>query len=150
MRVRFPHPFVLLVGGILVAMVLTWTVPAGQYDRHEDPVTGKSVVTAGTYHSVERHPVGLFAATVSISDGLIKAGDIIFFVFLVGGALTVVEKTGAFRRAVDLLADRLQNRRALMIPVVCLVSPPVERWKIFRRNRGHGAGAADPLPAAGI
>ena len=44
-----------------------------------------------------------------------------FFVFLVGGALTVVEKTGAFRRAVDVLADRLQNRRALVIPVVCLV-----------------------------
>ncbi len=121
MKVRFPHPLVLLVGGIVVAMILTWVVPAGQYERHKDPATGESVVTDKTYHSVERHPVGPFGATVSISNGLIKAADIVFFVFLVGGALTVVEKTGAFRRAIDVLADRLANRRALVIPVVCIV-----------------------------
>ena len=121
MKVRFPHPFVLLVFGILLAAALTWVLPAGQYERRKDPTTDRSVVVAGTYHAVERHPVGLFEAVTSIPTGLIQAADIIFFVFLVGGALTVVDKTGALRHAVDLLADRLQNRRALVIPVVCVV-----------------------------
>ena len=121
MKFRFPHPLVLLVGGIMLAMMLTWIVPAGQYERRDDPATGKSVVVAGTYRSVPRQPVGPFQATTAISTGLIKAADIVFFVFLVGGALTVVEKTGAFRQVVDVLADRLQNRRALVIPVVCVV-----------------------------
>ncbi len=121
MKFRFPHPLILLVGGIMTAMVLTWVVPAGQYQRRQDPANDRSVVVAGTYHSVPRQPVGPFQAAVSIPTGLINAADIVFFVFLVGGSLTVVEKTGAFRRVVDLLAERLQNRRALVIPVVCVV-----------------------------
>ena len=118
---RFPHPLVLLVGGILIAMGLTWILPAGRYERRDDPVTGESVVVAGTYHGVARQPVGLFQAVVDIPKGLVKAADIVFFVFLAGGAFTVVDRTGALRRAVDWLADRLQNRRALVIPVVCVV-----------------------------
>ena len=121
MRFRFPHPLVLLVGGILLAMVLTWTVPAGQYERRQDPATGKNIVVAGTYHPVPRHPVNPFQAAVDIPNGLIKAADIVFFVFLAGGAFTVVDKTGALRQAIGALADRLQNRRRLVIPVVCTV-----------------------------
>ena len=48
---------------------------------------------------------------------MINAADVVFFVFLVGGAFTVVDKTGALRRAVDWLAERLlKDRRALVIP----------------------------------
>ena len=46
---RFPHPLTLLVACILVAAALTWVLPAGQFERREDPVTGRSVVVAGTY-----------------------------------------------------------------------------------------------------
>lgn len=119
-RLRFPHPLVLLFAGILLAAVLTWVIPAGQYDRRDDPVTGRSLVVAGTYHRVERQPVGPFRSMVDISQGLIKAADVVFFVFLVGGAFTVVDKTGALRSAVDALAHRLRNRRRMVIPVVCV------------------------------
>ena len=121
MALRFPHPLVLLVAGVLAAAALTWIVPAGVYDRRDDPATGKPVVVAGTYHAVARAPVGPFDAVVQIPKGLINAADIVFFVFLVGGAFTVVDKTGALRRAVDWLADRLQHRRGWVVPVVCVV-----------------------------
>ena len=66
MRFRFPsHPLVLLVGGIVLAMVLTWIVPAGEYDRRDDLATGKSVVVAGTYHPVPRQPVGAVRGRLS-------------------------------------------------------------------------------------
>ncbi len=121
MRLRFPHPLVLLVAGILLSAALTWFVPAGVYDRRDDPATGKPVVVPGTYHAVPRAPVGPFDAVVQIPKGLINAADVVFFVFLVGGAFTVVDKTGALRQAVDWLANRLQNRRTWVIPVVCVV-----------------------------
>jgi uncharacterized ion transporter superfamily protein YfcC len=120
-RLAFPHPLVLLVAGILLAATLTWIVPAGQYARREDAATGHTVVVAGTYHRVAAQPVGAFGAMVDIPKGLINAADIVFFVFLVGGAFTVVDKTGALRGAVDWLARHLQNRRALVIPVICTV-----------------------------
>jgi uncharacterized ion transporter superfamily protein YfcC len=121
MRLRFPHPMVLLVGGMFLAALLTWIVPAGIYDRRDDPATGRTVVIAGTYHRVPAQPVDPFHAMVDVPRGLIDAADVVFFVFLVGGAFTVVDKTGALRRAVDWLAGRLQNRRGLVIPVICTV-----------------------------
>ena len=120
-RFAFPHPLVLLVAGILLAAVLTWIVPAGSYARREDAATGHTVVVAGTYQRVPPHPVDPFRAMVDVPRGLINAADIVFFVFLVGGAFTVVDETGALRGAVDWLARRLQNRRALVIPVICTV-----------------------------
>jgi uncharacterized ion transporter superfamily protein YfcC len=119
-RVRFPHPLILLVGGVLLAAVLTWILPAGEFNRTHDPVTDRDVVVAGTYHSVAPSPVGPFDAMVAIPEGMVAAGDVIFFVFLVGGAFAVVEKTGALTRGMDGLLRFLRGREALVIPVISL------------------------------
>jgi uncharacterized ion transporter superfamily protein YfcC len=117
---RFPHPLALLTGCILAAAVCSYILPAGQYLRHEDPATGRQVVVAGTYHRVEPAHVGPFQAMVAIPKGLADAASVVFFVFLVGGAFTVVDETGALRQAVEWLVLRLQNREALVIPIVSL------------------------------
>ncbi len=120
-RFAFPHALVLLVGGVVLAAMLTWVVPAGEYERREDPVTHKALVVPGTYHAVERQPVGPFDTFVQIPKGLADAQEIVFFVFLAGGAFAVVDKTGALRRTVDWLADALRERAEWVIPVVCVV-----------------------------
>jgi uncharacterized ion transporter superfamily protein YfcC len=120
MTLRFPHPLALLTGCILAAALASYVLPAGAYDRHADPATGREVVVAGTYHPVERRPVGPFAALVAVPQGLAEAGSVVFLVFLTGGAFTVVDKTGALRQAVGWLVRRLQSREALVIPIVSL------------------------------
>jgi len=120
MTSRFPHPLTLLTAGIILAAAFTHLLPAGEYDRREDPVTGRPVVVAGTFHPVPSHPVGLFEALVAIPKGLAEAGSVVFLVFLVGGAFTVVDETGALRQAVAWLVRRMQRREALMIPIVSL------------------------------
>ena len=119
--VRLPHPLALLTGCILLAAALTWIVPAGEYDRQEDETTGRTVVVAGTYHAVERSPVGPLGMLLSVPRGLIDAGDVVFLVFLVGGAFAVVDRTGALRAALEGLVRWLGNRAALAIPIVALV-----------------------------
>ena len=118
---RFPHPLTLLTACILAAATASYVLPAGQYDRREDPVTNKQVVVAGTYHKVEPRPVGPFEALVAIPKGLADAASVVFLVFLVGGAFTVVDETGALRQAVEWLVRRLQQREALVIPIVSIV-----------------------------
>src|SRR4051812_19621797 len=49
---RTPHPLVLVLACIALAAVLSWVLPAGSYERRDDPATGRSVVVAGTYHRV--------------------------------------------------------------------------------------------------
>jgi uncharacterized ion transporter superfamily protein YfcC len=119
-RFRLPHPFILLLCGVAVAAVLTWLLPAGQFDRRDDPLTHRSVVVAGTYHPVERSPVGPFAAVVSIPRGFEDAADVIAVVLLVGGAWVVVEKLGTLGRIVTALVAAFRRRGLIAIPVIAL------------------------------
>ena len=73
-RCPFPHPLTLLTGCILAAAIGSYVLPAGQYERRADPVTGRDVVVAGTYHHVDPRPVGPFEALVAIPKGLAAAG----------------------------------------------------------------------------
>lgn len=120
-RWRFPHPVVLLAGGIVLAAALSHVLPAGQYERRKDGATGREVVIPASYHHVEAHPVGGFQALVAIPKGMGDAREVIFFVFLIGGAFSIVDKTGALRQGVNWLAQRLQRRKSMVIPVSCVV-----------------------------
>ena len=121
MTFRLPHPFVLLLSAVVVAAALTWVLPAGEYQRRDDPATGRSVVVAGTYHHVERAPVGPFATLVAVPRGFVDAADVVAVVLFVGGAWVVVDRIGTLvgwssRWSLDLPAPR-----PVAIPVVSLV-----------------------------
>src|SRR5216110_3959227 len=109
-----------MCAGVLLAALASHVLPPGQYDRRDDPATGRRLVVAGTYHAVPPRPVGPFQALVAIPRGMADAASVIFFVFLIGGAFTVVDRTGALRGAVDWLVRRLARRDALVIPAACL------------------------------
>ncbi len=117
---RFPHPLTLLVGAVLVAALASHLLPPGEYDRRDDPTTGRRVVVPGTYHAVPPRPVSAFQALVAIPRGLSDAAGVIFFVFLIGGAFTVVDETGALRHGVDWLVRRFGHSERLVIPVAAL------------------------------
>jgi uncharacterized ion transporter superfamily protein YfcC len=119
-RLRLPHPIILLLGCLAVAVVLSYVLPAGRFERRNDPATGRSVVVPGTYHRVEPHPVGPFEALVTVPKGMSDAASVIFLVFLVGGAFAVVEQTGALSQAVGWLVRKLSDHETLVIPVASL------------------------------
>ena len=118
---RFPHVLVLLTGCILIAAVLSHVLPAGRYERQLDETTGREIVVAGTYQEVERDPVGPFQVFVAIPLGMADAASVIFLVFLIGGAFTVVDETGALRRSVAWLVRKLDNREVLVVPVIAVL-----------------------------
>ncbi len=120
-RLHFPHPLVLLSGAVFLAAAASWILPPGQYDRMEDPTTGRMVVVGGTYHAVEPAPVGPFDALVAMPRGMINAAEVIFLVFLIGGAFTVVDQSGVLRRGVGWLVKVLGNRTILVIPIMAIL-----------------------------
>jgi uncharacterized ion transporter superfamily protein YfcC len=120
-KFSMPHTLVLLAGAVAIAAALTWILPAGEYQRRDDPATGKTVVVNGTFHHVEPAPVGPLAALVATPKGLEAGADVIFFVFLAGGALAVLDRTGALRGAVDGLAGLVGRHETMIIPVFCVI-----------------------------
>jgi len=119
-RLRLPHPFVLLLSGVAVAAVLTWLLPAGQFDRETDPETQASIVIAGTYHPVEAAPVGLLDALIAVPQGVISGADIIALILFVGGAFVLLDQTGALGRLVGVLVNHVRHPR-MLIAVVCVL-----------------------------
>jgi uncharacterized ion transporter superfamily protein YfcC len=116
---RLPHPLILLLAAVALAAVLTWILPAGSFDRRDDPATGRRVVVAGTYHPVERAPVGPFAAAVSVPRGFVAGADVIGVVLFVGGAWVVVDRLGTLPALVAVLVARFRRRGLWAIPVIC-------------------------------
>ena len=117
---RLPHPIVLLLGAVVIAALFTWILPAGEYDRKKDEATGRQVVVAGTYHAVERSPVGPLAMVVAVPRGFIEAADVIICVLLAGGAFVLLDQIGVLGRAVGALTGRLKTRGLLAIPIIAL------------------------------
>ena len=117
-KFRFPHPLVLIVGFIILAALLSYVLPAGEFTRHLDAATGRQVVMAGSYHAVPASPVGPLELLVDVPKGLADAAAVVFLIFLAGGAFTVVDQTGALRFGVDWLLRRAHGREVLVIPLV--------------------------------
>ena len=107
---------ILLIGSlILIAAVMTWVVPAGRYLRAPDPRTGQTLVVPGSYQPVASNPVGPWGVLLSIPQGLAGAAAVVFYVFLAGGALTVVEATGAIGNTLDVVVDKFGDRPRLIV-----------------------------------
>ncbi len=117
---RVPHPLTLLVACVVVAAALSYVLPAGEYQRREDPRTGRNVVVAGTYAPVASNPVGLFDAMVALPRGMAAAADVVFLILFGSAAFTVVDRTGALATGLAWLVARLGHRQLLVIPVISL------------------------------
>jgi len=118
---RAIDPLLLLGSIIVIAVALTWVVPAGQYERSPDTQNGRILVVPGSYQRVPTHPVGLGGLLLAIPQGLIESAPIVFFVLLGGAALTVVEITGAIGAILDSLAKYFVQRPLLILPLVSLL-----------------------------
>src|SRR5579871_6190471 len=121
MKHRTVDPLLLLGSILVLAAILTWIVPAGRFDRITDPQTQRTSVVPGSYQQVARSPVGLWGALVAIPQGLGEAGEVVFFVLLAGGAMTVVDATGAIKNSLNHLVWRFGNRPLLVLGLTSIL-----------------------------
>jgi len=114
-RLKVPHTLVLLYGMIVLAYLLTLLLPAGTFDTVVNE-HGRHVVIPGTFSiltDVQNQPV--WSIFTVIPRGLEAAQGIIFFVFIIGGALAVIRATGALDAALANLLRHFGGRPALLI-----------------------------------
>ncbi|GHH99584.1 YfcC family protein [Neobacillus kokaensis] len=112
------NAFVLIFAVIVISTILTYILPAGEYDRVEKG--GRTIVVPDSFHHTESSPVGFFHIFTSIHSGLVNAAGIIFFVLLVGGAFGILKATGALDALIVAITRKLANRELLLIPVIML------------------------------
>ena len=106
---RIPDAIVLVFLLILCAQAASYVVPAGEFERD-----GRQVV-AGTWRAVDAAPLPPLAFLTAIPAGLAAAQQIIFFVFLVGGVIRIVQATGAIDAVLGRAVARLGGRPAWLV-----------------------------------
>lgn len=119
-RIQIPHIYVILFVFIAIAAVATHFVPAGEYQRIEGP-EGRITIDADSFQYVDANPTGIVDFMLAIPNGLISAGEVVFFTFMIGGMFMVLRRTGIIEIGVDKLSRRFANRSLLMIPVLMTV-----------------------------
>ncbi|CAN5393850.1 YfcC family protein [soil metagenome] len=114
-RFRVPHTLVLLFAMIVAAVLLTYVLPAGSFERVENE-HGRMQVVPGSYQRTPDHarpsPVLTFTA---IPRGLEAAAEIIFLIFIVGGAFAVLRRTGAVDALLGAALRRLGHRPLFLV-----------------------------------
>ncbi|WP_210137051.1 TIGR00366 family protein [Staphylococcus sp. GDH8C109P] len=116
---KTPHTYALLLFIIVVASLLTYLIPAGEYAREKKD--GQTLVISGSYQEVSQHGVSFFDIFRAIPEGLQSGAEIIFYIFLVGGAFGIVHKTGAFENGVNKAMNTLGSYKVLMIPLTMTI-----------------------------
>lgn len=119
--IRVPHTYVLLFIVIVLMALLTYIVPAGEFDRAVDPSTGRTFVVANSYHQVDSNPTSFFEIFTAIPKGMDKAGYIIFFVLLIGGSFGILQATGAIDAGIVNIVKRMRGKEKIVIPVLMIV-----------------------------
>jgi len=120
MKFKMPHTLTLLFYLMVAALVLTWIIPQGSFQT--EVIDGREVVLPGTYEIAEErqfmNPIELFTA---IPRAFADAQVIIFFLFIIGGVLAIIRKTGTIDALLGRLLENLGGRPAVLIFLVVFV-----------------------------
>jgi uncharacterized ion transporter superfamily protein YfcC len=132
---RFPTAYTVLFILLILVVIATWFIPAGQYDRNED---GEPI--PGSYHPVEQNPQKIIAdglmapvngmygiegedGTISVYNwgGLYGAIDVALFVLIIGGFLSMTMATGAIDAGIGRITTALEGKERWMIAILMFV-----------------------------
>ena len=117
---EMPNAFVILFILMILAMIATWFVPAGKFERVEGP-NGRMVVVPGSYQQTNSNPVGLFEFLQAVPTGIADAAMISTTILIMGGTWAILNGTGAITSGVAAVARKLGKREILVIPIMMLI-----------------------------
>jgi len=113
-KIPVPHTYVLLLLVMLVAVLATWLIPPGEFNRitHE----GRQIIEPASFHPVPANPAGVFTLATAFPKALIEVADIIFYIFIIGGAFGVLNSTGTISAGINRLVQRLGKKEWMIVP----------------------------------
>ncbi len=119
-KFKVPHTYVIIFTLIIIMAILTYVIPAGQYQKVES-ASGRMVVDPNSFANVDSNPAKLFDVLKAFPKGLGAAQGIVFFIFIVGGSFNVINKTGAIEAGIGKVALGLRGKEVLMIPIIVFI-----------------------------
>ena len=127
-KFQFPDVYALIFILCCVAMILTWIIPAGSFERVTEGKLTK--VVAGTFQYVDAQHQTPWDMLQAIYQGFIKSAGTIFLIFFCGASVAMVEESHALSDFFTWLASKLKGKEMLAIALL-----------MFGLGLGNAAGA---------
>lgn len=125
-RLTMPHTLVLIFLIILAVGILTYVIPAGEFERVTDEASGQTLIVPGSFQFIDSSAVGFFSLMQSIYNGMVEGGGIIFFIFFAYAYIFMIIKSGAMNSAIKVLLRIMHGREyfsiIVLMPVFALIS----------------------------
>ncbi len=120
-KMNFNTLVMIFIVVVLVA-ITTWIVPGGEYSRQIKD--GKTLVVPNSFKYVQSNPQGIGSLLMSPLKGFAQAATIVGFLFIIGGAFSVIQRTGAIMVSVQRMAftfARKPHLEKLFIPITMTI-----------------------------
>ncbi|MCQ1528957.1 YfcC family protein [Lutispora saccharofermentans] len=118
---RNPNSYVIIFILILCAMIATWIIPAGQFERVKDEASGKTVIVADSFKNVESAPVNVFGMLKAIPIGVKDSIGIITFIFIISGSIQIIKGTGALDAGIIKVVNRLKGKDTPLLVIITIL-----------------------------
>lgn len=117
-KFKMPHTYIILFLIVLVVSLLTYIIPAGQFERMTD-ASGRELIIAGSYSQVEQTPVSPINIPIEFVKTLgdSSVNEIIFFIFIIGGAFELIMQTGMISAFCAKLGKMFNGKEKFLIPI---------------------------------
>ena len=102
---------------IFLATAATYIIPAGEFTRYEDPVSGETLVQAGSYVSTGTNPANPLHMPMLMYDGILDAADVIAFLLIIGGSFELVNASGAILALCRTVGRKLRGKEIFVVPI---------------------------------
>jgi uncharacterized ion transporter superfamily protein YfcC len=116
---KLPDTLVIVLFIMVVFTGLTWLIPAGEFQRHI--VLGREVIIPDSFAVALPNPQNLFDFLTTPIKGFVASSQIIAFVFIVGGAFGMLNKTGAINSGLQSIVEfslKYPQYKKFIIPIV--------------------------------
>ena len=119
-KIRFPHEFIIILALVVLACILTYIVPAGNYARVKTE-SGTSVVDATSFSYVESTPESIFKIPEDIVEGFYNARQLIFAILIFTGGMQIIMATGAMQNLTGVIIHKFGKKQSLAIAIIMAV-----------------------------
>ena len=124
---KFPDAIAIVFILMIILLIMTWFIPAGEYETTQE--SGRTVLVPDSYQKLspeeaEKYDLNITEIFVAPIKGIISAAQIIAFIFIVGGAFSILNKTGAINAGLQKIIERSKENPAskkYVIPVIMIL-----------------------------
>lgn len=106
-------PVVMMLAAVALAVVLTWVVPSGMYNRIAD-----GTAVAGSYHVIPKIRASALDIFLSLPQGMARSGPLIFMIMFLGGLFGLFRESGALQAVIERVVQKCGGRTAIIAPVL--------------------------------